>query len=286
MAGAAGITILVLAFYLGHGQFNMSQAEVDWSLQHMRGDAPQAADNPSLLLVSLSYLVRYSGSIMACIAAAAWIILCLLRYWRIALALLACLGLLVVALANSQWLVLPGSMMLYPDRAVYWGGPLAAVTMALAWHALRMKIPTFDTAHVGQVVSLILLTLAFSQHLPQYQRFVGNPPVNHDGWKALCWARTHLKADETYIAATYGSVGSFLPACAGLATSAWQIHHCAMEETQALLQQMSPTHRLCVHGVDVVPLPTGHVVFQNNTVTIFEVNLPHKARRPATQTQH
>ena len=71
--------------------------------------------------------------------------------------------------------------------------------------------------------------------------------------------------------ATYGSVGSFLPGCAGVATSAWQIHHCAMDEWQAVLKEMRPTHQLLVRDVDGTPLSGGKVIFQNASVTIIEL---------------
>jgi len=80
-----------------------------------------------------------------------------------------------------------------------------------------------------------------------------------------------MNAPGTFVQATYGSVGSFLPCCAGVPTSAWQIHHCAMDEWQAVLQRLQATHQLCVRGVDPGPLPEGKILFQNSTVTILEM---------------
>ncbi len=47
--------------------------------------------------------------------------------------------------------------------------------------------------------------------------------------------------------------------------------HCAMDEWQAVLQRLQPTHQLCVRGVDSGPLPPGRILFQNSTVTILEM---------------
>jgi hypothetical protein len=276
LLAAAGVSGLVLICYLLVGQVNLSQTEIDWSQGHIRGDAPKTGAWPGVVPASLDYLKRYSGSHIAWLGAASWTALLVLGRWRSALALAGCLVLLVVILANANWWILPFSMMLYPNRAVYWGGPLAAVAMALAWKAARQRFPGFGKVGVGLVASLALLGLAFAQHVNQYQRNVWRAPIGKDGWEALRWAEVHLNAPGTFVQATYGSVGSFLPSCAGVPTSAWQIHHCAMDEWQAVLRHMQPTHRLCVRGVDPTLLPQGRILFQNSTVTILDM-------RPAEQ---
>jgi hypothetical protein len=271
LAAAAGISLAVLGCYVLRGQFHMSQFELDWSLEHLRLDAPEGTDGPALLLSCLGYLIRYSGSLVAWLGAASVAALVVVGRWRSALALLAGVALLVVLLANAQWSVLPFSMMLYPNRAVYWGGPLAAAALALAWQAVGQRWQFLVRPPLGIAVSVLLLAAAFSQHIPQYQKAVWERPVGKDGWEALRWAHAHLQPRTTFILAGYGSVGSYLPACAGLPTSAWEIHHCAMEESRDILGRLPPTHRLIDHDFDNTPVPPGRVLFQNATVVIVEL---------------
>jgi hypothetical protein len=271
LISAAGVSGLVLGCYLLSGQVHMSQAEIDWSQGHIRADAPLADTWTGAMASSLNYLKRFSGGHIAWMGAASWMALLALGRWRSALAIAICLLLLVVILANANWWILPFSMMLYPNRVVHWGGALAAIAMALAWKATRQRFPNLGNFGVGLGVGLALLVLMFTQHINQYQRNVWHAPIGKDGWEALGWAETHMNAPGTFVQATYGSVGSFLPSCAGVPTSAWQIHHCAMDEWHAVLQRLQPTHQLCVRGVDPASLPPGRILFQNSTVTILEI---------------
>lgn len=268
---AAGVSCLVLLCYLMAGQFHMSQAEIDWSREHLTTDAPLATSWLTVLPVMLNYLKSCSGSVIVWLGAVSWMALLVMGRWRSALGLLGCLMLLILILVNARWWILPFSMMLYPDRAVYWGGPLAALAMALFWKEASRRWPQFTRARLAPAIGVLLLSLAFWQHLIQYQRIVRQPTVDGDGWAALSWARDNLTAQGTFVQATPGSVGCFLPLCASVPTNAWQVHHCAKEECAAVLQASRPTHRLYVRDVDPMATTAGNVVFQNTAVTIVEV---------------
>jgi hypothetical protein len=278
---AAGVSGLVILCYLLAGQFHVSQAEIDWTYDYLRADAPKFASWLEIAPQCLNYLKRYGGDVMAWLGLASLAALVGLGRWRIAFALTACLTLLLVILANGQWCILPVSMLLYPDRAVYWGGPLAAVTLALAWRVARKQFPRLGDVRLGLAAGLALIVVTFDSHVRQYQRIVAHPTIGKDGWEALRWARTGLTAPGTLVQATYGSVGWFLPACAGVPTMGLHIQQCAMDELRELLEHLRPTHRIYVRGVDPTPLPPGSIVFQNATVTIVELTPLADSRPPS-----
>jgi hypothetical protein len=174
-------------------------------------------------------------------------------------------------LLNAHWWVLPFSLLLYPDRAVYWAAPLAAVAAALAFEAARGRFPAVAAPRLALAAAGLLVVLAFVQHVNQYQKIVWNPAVGGDGWEALHWSAANLTAPDTFVRATYGSVGAFLPLSAGVPTDAWQVNHCAMDESKSALARRRPTHRLCVRGVDPEPPGGTRVVFRNPSVTIVEL---------------
>lgn len=271
LAGGAAVSAAVLACYLSAGQVYMSPAEIEWSREHLRSDAPQPGPVADALVASLAYMKQYGGGTVAWVGAASGAALLGLGAWRRAAGVAACLASLAVVLSNAHWWVLPFSMMLYPDRAVYWAGPLAAVAAAMAATALRRRSPRVLTNPAALAVGLVVLAFIGAQHVNQYQHNVWNPAVGRDGWEALRWARSNLAEPGTFIEATYGSVGSFLPLCAGVPTNAWQVNHCAMEESKAVLARRRPTHRMYVRGVDPDPPPAAKVVFRNESVVIVDV---------------
>lgn len=263
---AAATGAVVLAVYLLAGQVHMSPAELAWSRDHITSDAPQSG-----VAACLGYLAKFGGDAVAVLGVVAWVGMLALGAWRAALGVAACLALLTVILANAHWWALPFSMMLYPNRAVYWLGPLAAAAVSLALSAGRRKFPGVAAPRVGVVAALLLLAVGLAQHVNQYQRIVWKPLVGRDGWEALRWCDGNLTAPGTFVRATYGSLGSFLPSCAGVATDAWQVNHCAMDESRSALARRRPTHQMCVRGIDPDPPAGARVVFRNAAVTIVEL---------------
>lgn len=272
--GGAAVSVAVLACYLLVGQVHMSPSEVDWSRGHLLADAPTTGTLPVVVRACLDYMKRYAGHDMMWLGVASAVVLLLLGKRRQVAAVSACVALLVVVLANAHWWVLPFSMMLYPDRAVYWAAPFAAVVIAMAVTTFRRRFPRLLPGSLMVAMGVVLLGLCSAQNVNQYQKSLWNPPVGRDGWEALQWANANLRAPGTFVEAKYGSVGSLLPVCADLPTNAWQVNHCAMEEAKEVIAKQRPTHRMHVRGADPDPVPTSRVVFQNETVTIVQLRKP------------
>ena len=89
-------------------------------------------------LKSISYVCNVGGSTYFIYLG--WFAIAFLlvrRQWRPALGLLAVQALLVLAIANSRFLALPGTSLLYPGRISAWGSPLAAVRARLRLEVAR-----------------------------------------------------------------------------------------------------------------------------------------------------
>lgn len=98
--------------------------------------------------------------------------------------------------------------------------------------------------------------------------------LGREGWEALRWAETHLQAPGVYVQASYGAAGSLLPACAGVATSGWHLHHAAMDEWREIARRRRPTHQFWIRGIDPLPVLPGRLLFENSSVTILELRIP------------
>ena len=268
LLAASLVSVLVLGCYVRVAQVNMSESEIEWSRGHLCEDLPPESTGLRNVLDGFDYFKRFTGSMIVWLGVFSTAGLLLFRRWRTALALCACMTLLWVIYANARWWVLPFSLMLYPNRTVYWAGPLAAVALGLLWKASRRQFPLLGNAYVGMVAGVVLLTWMFSQHVIQYQRPVWIAAVDRDRWEALCWAEKHLTAPGTFVQVEGDVIGAVFPGCAGVACNVWQVNHCALDEKTALLASRPRTHRVWVRGVDPTPRPTRSVVFQNETVVI------------------
>jgi hypothetical protein len=259
----------------------MSPSEVEWSREHLTADAPEVGTFAFTARSCLNYMKQYAGHDMMWLGTASAFVLLLLGKRREVAAAVACVALLALVLANARLWVLPFSMMLYPNRAVYWAAPIAAVVIAMTVTAIQRRFPGTVPRGVAVFLGVALLGLCSAQNVNQYQKSLWNPPVGRDGWEALRWANENLRASDTFVEAKYGSVGSLLPVCADLPTNAWQVNHCAMEEAKEAIARRQPTHRMHVRGADPDPPPNQRIVFQNDTVTIVQLRKP---RNPAPVT--
>src|SRR5262249_8411995 len=151
--------------------------------------APQGEGGALLLSVPAYFRASAgSGIVWTGLGAAGML---LLRGRFRALALIGGAALLLgVVVANSRLWVLPLSLVLYPERAVYWVTPLTAVALALAWQSLA---PGFRrSALVRAVVLSLLVCFGSAAHLRHFQRPATLPAITRAEWDALGWAHNNL----------------------------------------------------------------------------------------------
>jgi hypothetical protein len=266
VAGVSGGTFILA--YLAIGQVRMTPAAKAWTLNHILEDCPKPAEGVKFLQNSFNYLALYGNNLFIWIGLAAGVFLLIRRRWLPAVGILFSLAMLTLIMANGRWQFLPGTTLLYPNRAVYWIGPITAIAAAFAWREWSALIPTRGTLNTGLAIGIVLLGLTAVQHVNQYQKLASSPVVQLEGWQALKWAGANLSG--AFVHATPHNVGSQLPVCAGVPTDAWHIHHIAMEEWEAIQRRMPFTHRLIVKGLDVWDMK-GRIVFENSSVVIVEL---------------
>jgi hypothetical protein len=170
--------------------------------------------------------------------------------------------------------LLPGSLLLYPERVVYWVAPLVALTLALAWRALPETWTRRQDLRWTLVV--LLLVMATGRHLHSYQRIAWQPETSRQDWEALCWAATHLDPRTDFVWAGYKSTGSYLPAVAGVACTGWHVHHFALPDWEARFKDRPVTYLFLEHDQPQPANISGEVVFRNSAVTIIRVRPPHQ----------
>jgi|GEM_PF-5132351 len=268
LAGATASAFL--GIYLMIGQVRMTASAKEWTLHHILDDCPKPGTPLRLLLNSFDYLALYGENIFIWLGLASAAYLAATGRWRTALGILASVFALVFILANARWQILPGTTLLYPNRAVYWAGPITAIATALAWRQLRTQYFHRDIARTGLAIGIVLLTFTAIQHVNQYQKLASNPVIRREGWEALKWAEGNLQGSGAFVIATPHDVGSQLPVCAGVPTNAWHIHHIAMEPWNAIQKEKPFTHRLIILGSDA-DTNEGAIVFENATVRIREL---------------
>jgi hypothetical protein len=268
LAGVVGVS--VIGVYLAVGQVRMSESAKEWTRHHIAEDAPKPGNTVQLLSNSFDYLAIYGNNIFIWLGIGSCVLLAIFGRWRIAAGILISLMVLVLIMANAHWQILPGTALLYPNRAVYWVGPITAVAAAQLWRVLRVKYPQPEMLRTGVGIGIALLAITALQHVNQYQIMICNPVIQRDGWDALKWVEQNLRSPQTFVHATPHNVGSQLPVCAGVATDAWHIHHMAMDEWETIRLRKPITHTLVIRGLD--PLPEkGRIIYENPTVVIFDL---------------
>jgi hypothetical protein len=271
LSGAVGGAFLLA--YLAIGRVKMTPAAKAWTLDHILEDSPKPATGVKFLQNSFDYLALYGNNLFIWIGLAACAFLLVRRRWLAAAGVLASLGMLTLIMANGRWQILPGTTLLYPNRAVFWVGPVTAFAAAFAWREWYDAIPTRGTLYTGSTVGVVLLGLTAMQHYNQYQLLASNPTVRLEGWQALKWAEANLAGRGALVHGTMHNVASQLPVCAAVPTDAWHIHHMAVEDWDAIRNRTPFTHRLIVKGVDVWDMK-GRIVFENGSVVIVELRIP------------
>lgn len=232
-------------------------------------------------LSAIAFIRKDAGTVIVLAGWAACGVLALRRQWLAAAMLTSAWLTMTIVVANSRWWVLPGSFLLYPERAIYWAAPLSAVGLALAWRALVSPQREQGIARPKVILCLGLLGLAGYQQNQFYQKIVREDFVNADGWEALVWAKTHLEPAHDFVRTPYNSTGSFLPAIAQVGCTGAHHHHFIARHVRQSQQRRTVTHVLVderlAPGAD---LPAGAVeVFRNRSITIMEISDASQKRR-------
>lgn len=263
-AFAAIVGSLILGAYLIGSKPTPNAAQLAWVHDWHRGYAPDG-DGWQLALATPNYVKSSAGSV-GIYAGLLGVAMLLIRRRFVPVVAAGAVTLLLCALvANARHDWLPGSFLLFPERVVYWAPPLAALMMALGWRALPAGLRGRPIACWSAAV--VLLALALPRQHSHFQRIALAPTMNADEWETLCWARDHLEPGHAYVAASYNSTGSYLPAVAGIACSGWPLHYLCFRDELLAYGQRAPTHALVdtnatgdTPGGDVVVFRRGQVV--------------------------
>ncbi len=262
-----------LLVYRLSGHLDVGQTEMAATRVYVQMLAPREEDWTALLSAA-SFVRKDSGTLLVLLGLGALGMLLVQRRW-VALAMMAgVFATLPVLVANARWLLLPGSFLLYPDRVLYWTGPICAVAMALAWRGWPRpwRGTTWVSAGGGA-----LLVVSFCFHNTFYQKSVREGGFTGERWDALVWARAHLQPGEHFVHAAYQTAGSYLPGVALIACDGAHHHHFIGRQFARLDAQRAITHLLLENNQDGDQAAAGRVVFRNDTVTIIELTHPASA---------
>jgi hypothetical protein len=229
-------------------------------------------------------MARHIGDLLAGLGTGALLVLVVRGRWRMAGLLGLALLLLAAILVNAKLWLLPGSVLLYPDRVVFLGVPLCGLAMAGAWAV--SGLPGRWRRSAGVVAAVVLLSLAAARHAHYFQRLAARPQMTDGSWEALLWCRVNLDPETAYVHTVYRTPGPYLRAVAGVAVTNF---HSVFDQSAAsarLRRSRRITHVFDVRGHGIQPPPgreapvasrhllaTGgaRVVFENESVTIHEL---------------
>ena len=276
LAASAAIAALILTVYLAVGRVVISGAALDWVRDWQARYAPKN-EGRLALFSGLPYIWRTEKNALRAGLLAAGVLLVRRRYYPV-IALAASTFVFSLLIVNSKHWLLPLSVLLYPERVVYWTAPLSAVAMALAWQSLPAGARRLLATRL--LVAGVLALIAFAGHVQSFQRTAFRPKISQAQWQALLWAAENLDREHDYVSAAYNSAGSYLPAVAGIATTGWHLHLLALEDAKIVLRDRVPTHQFLVRGVERTDpdLSPGDVVFENREITILRLR---PRRQPA-----
>lgn len=261
------VAAALLGVYRLSGKLELQPHERDRIPMFVQLNAPPESNWP-VWLTSIRYVSQNSENLLVWPGWLACVVLALRRQWTAFLLLTAAWLTLITVVANSRWLVLPGSFLLYPERVLYWAAPLCAVGAALVigravWHNAAVK-----RGLVAGALGILLLAGYYQNKL--YQKLVREDFVNQDGWEALIWAKEHLRPESDFVETEYNSLGAFLPAFAQVACTGAHHHlfytkqrneaHARRPVTHVFVDQRKPPRRTV----------TGEVVFRNPTITVVK----------------
>jgi hypothetical protein len=268
LAISALAATVVLAAYRAAGSIGLDADMLESTHNWQQSSAPLG---DHAWLSAVDYTRKNAGSFLVLAGWGACAVLALRRQWLTALLIASAWAALTFVVANSRWWVLPASFLLYPERVLYWAGPISAATLAIAWRGLLVEWRAAKPISVPLAIALLALSGAYQNQF--YQRIVREDFVNADGWEALLWAKTHLRPADDFVQTRYNSTGSFLPPIAQIGCTGAHHHHFLAQDVARMCRQRTVTHVLIDQALaPVAELPAGTVVFRNRTITILKVD--------------
>lgn len=240
----------ILAMFFVAGQPQLDEAAQQW-IRTNALDSAFEGSGPGLLTAVPIYIAHGLGWMSAGLLSLGLLTLAILRRFKPLAISMAGLALIAIVLANAKYRILPGSLLLYPDRIQYFAMPLAAVVLALAWSNRPWKIKL--GGQVALAISAVLLVATWFQHVQHFQKTAVENRISEDVWSALQWSASNLDGSHDYVGNLYGTGGAYLPAVAGVAATDWHVHIAEQSAANnAMRQQRTITHVLFIDRETIV----------------------------------
>jgi hypothetical protein len=189
---------------------------------------------------TLPYLARWTDENLFYAAAAGLGFLLVRGRRRAAGVVVLALAAICLVIVNCRYWFLPGSALLYPERAAYWGPPLAALCLGLALRAAPRGGRGWRLAATG--AGAALLVIAAARHVQYFQRIALGPAISDPAWSALKWAGSGLDPMRTLVHAAYDGAGSYLPAVAGVHVRTSRSHLPQVQQAEEPPAERMGTH--------------------------------------------
>lgn len=270
ISAAAGVVAgVVLAAYVALGHFAVSPFARDW-IRNASAEQGPKGEGWQFVLATLNYVRTFSGSGVMALALVSTVYLLWRRRWHAVAALVVGFVLVVLAVANVRFYLLPMSMLLYPERVVYVGATLAVIALALAWQALPGAWRARGSVRL--LASTLLLIMGAQKLNHHFESVARQPAVTESQWHALNWCAKNLRPERDYVLASYNQVAAYLPPVAGILTNGWHLHVFMTESGEEYLRTRQPTHRLINLAKDERgDFTPDQVVFQNEEVIVLKL---------------
>ncbi|MGL5097929.1 MAG: hypothetical protein ACRDD1_20250, partial [Planctomycetia bacterium] len=283
VAGATAVA--VLAVYLAVGKPRLSGDAVEWTRRWHQATGVAAEEAWS---AAPGYVAGHYGGMATFFLATAWLALAVGGRRRLsrgsALAAVGYFAVVVALVVNATSWKLPGSTLLFPDRAGLFLLPLAVALGAAVvtfWRGAFRRSSWVTVAFVS-----LLLAMAGFHHYRGYQKISRMQSVTPAEWQALRWAAENLDPKSTLVGAPYRSFGSYLPGVSGIACTGWHLHHAVADEKAAMLAARPVTHVIrFAESNPAAALPgnrlkrlasaaSGRVVYQGPDFAVVELHQP------------
>jgi len=238
LAGAA-VAAVVLGAYVLTAHPTLTADAKAWIHDWQRLHGPDG-EGWSLVAAVAPYVARATDENLFYLGAAALAFLLARGRWRPAALLLLATATVAAIIVNHESWLLPGSPLLYPERALYWTPVIAGACVALAWRALPARVRS--DRRVMLACAAVLFAWSFARHMEYYQKVAREKVISEPAWRALLWARENLRGRGAVVADAYNTAGAYLPAVAEVAATQYHLHVDQICPRQPLPPPRTPTH--------------------------------------------
>jgi hypothetical protein len=177
---------------------------------------------PAVCTAVGQYLRKSLSTTLTILAAGGVFLLVFARRWRTLALVLALVASVFLVLLNARYLVLPGSVLLFPERVRDFALVPAALALALAWREIARRVVVPCTPR--PLIALALLVVAGTHHYRYFQKTAFAGEITADEWAGLQWAAVNLNPTTDFVATMYGTSGAYLPGVAGIPVTRWHAH--------------------------------------------------------------